>query len=611
MVEEKIRLISSHFSNRLQKMLNNMRESLEYTDVTLVCNDGQVKAHRYVLASSSKVLESLLKKNHKQEVGLPNTAISVDVSTQVLNNLLDYIYKGRTEVPPSQIQAFMAGAEYLKIEGLMNLDDDVDNKWNNERLEDGKTLEDVTDVLEVNNHNMFVDIKEIISCPNATLTNNQLLEEVQLSSEKNSFVTTESFSYIKTSKPSEVEKLTNFDEAKYSAKTENINSNYDQGWNFLSENRLEGVVKCNVCGFNLKGSVSEALQHVKRAHPKAFKTYLQNKQKQLLKFKGQHMRTYSDKYKAYSEKVSQRIMSVAPTIVKKDDFDKERRSVRLLSSTIWEYVEKAEDGWMVCSQCLWTMHSHNSTLVKEHLKMKHPQVYEEYLGKESQAKDIILGKEVPENVPASNSTRYLCPYCVHQNTSESRLNNHIESEHNPVQEYYMRVGENSQCNSCGKLLLQHHPVRLRMHMYVEHRDLLEKLQLEDPDKEWHQDIPKMELERSLERTSFHCDRCSTVFKRQGALKTHIDLLHKGKRHFCSQCGEKFKKGCSLLQHVNAVHKGVRYQCDICGKEMLRAVNLKKHKASTHEGVRFPCPHCDYKATWSHNVKYHIKKVHNL
>ena len=216
MVEEKIRLISSHFSNRLQKMLHNMRESLKYTDVTLVCKDGQVRAHRYVLAYSSKVLESLIKKNHKQELGFPNSVISVDVSTQVLNNLLDYIYKGRAEVPPSQIQVFMAGAEYLKIEGLMNLDSDKDNKWNNERLEDG------TDVLEVNNHNMFVDIKENISCPNATLINSQLLKEVQLSSEKNSFVTTESFSYIKTSKPSEVEKLTHFDEGKYSVKTKNI-----------------------------------------------------------------------------------------------------------------------------------------------------------------------------------------------------------------------------------------------------------------------------------------------------------------------------------------------------------------------------------------------------
>ena len=586
---------------------------MEYIDVTLACKDGQVKAHRYVLASSSKVLESHLKKNHNQEVGFLNKVISVDVSTQVLQHLLDYIYKGRTEVPPSQIQEFMAGAEYLKIEGLMNLDDDIDNKWNSERLNDGKPLEAVTNLSEGNNHNGFVDIKENISCSNATTTNDQLLEEVQLSSEKDSAINTERLSnlYIKSSKPSIIEKQSNVDTIQFSAKTENINTKYGHVWNYLSENKLEGIVKCNSCGFNLKGTVSEALQHLKRAHPKEFRAYLQNKHKQLLKFKEQQIKTYSDKYKGDPDEITQRITYVAPTILQKDDFDEGRRSVRLLSSTIWEYVEKAEDGWMVCSQCLWTMHSHNSTLVKEHLRMKHPQVYEDYLGKESEAKDIILGKGKPDNVLASNRPRYICPYCVHQNTSESRLNNHIESEHNPVQEYYMRVGENSQCNSCGKLVLQHHPVRLRMHMYVEHRDLLEILQVDDPDKEWHQDIPKMELEKCLERTSFHCDMCSTVFKRQGALKTHIDLVHKGKRHSCIQCGEKFKKGCSLLQHVNAVHKGVRYQCDVCGKEMLRAVNLKKHKASTHEGVRFPCPHCDYKATWSHNVKYHIKKVHKL
>ena len=44
-------------------------------------------------------------------------------------------------------------------------------------------------------------------------------------------------------------------------------------------------------------------------------------------------------------------------------------------------------------------------------------------------------------------------------------------------------------------------------MYVERWHLLEKMQLEDPDKMWHQDIHKMETERSFRRTSFYYVKC--------------------------------------------------------------------------------------------------------
>ena len=46
--------------------------------------------------------------------------------------------------------------------------------------------------------------------------------------------------------------------------------------------------------------------------------------------------------------------------------------------------------------------------------------------------------------------------------------------------------------------------------------------------------------RSIERSRFDCDRCSTAFKRQGALRKHIDLVQKGKRYFCRQYKENLK-----------------------------------------------------------------------
>ena len=143
-----------------------------------------------------------------------------------------------------------------------------------------------------------------------------------------------------------------------------------------------------------------------------------------------------------------------------------------------------------------------------------------------------------------------------------------------------------------------------------HKDLLEKLQLEDPDKKWHQDIPQMEMELSIERNTFNCDQCSFSHIRQQALKEHVMLVHKAEKKSCEVCGKQFNSYSRLKEHIGIMHGGVRYQCDICGKELKKKKSLELHKASVHEGVRYPCSLCDYKATWPLNVQLHINKIHN-
>ena len=52
------------FRENTSSTFAQLREDKNFTDVTLVCEDGQqVKAHKFVLASSSSFFNALLKKN--------------------------------------------------------------------------------------------------------------------------------------------------------------------------------------------------------------------------------------------------------------------------------------------------------------------------------------------------------------------------------------------------------------------------------------------------------------------------------------------------------------------------------------------------------------------
>ena len=62
--DEKLCLQWNDFQTNLTSAFRDLREDNEFTDVTLVCEDGQqVKAHKVVLISSSPFFKNLLQRN--------------------------------------------------------------------------------------------------------------------------------------------------------------------------------------------------------------------------------------------------------------------------------------------------------------------------------------------------------------------------------------------------------------------------------------------------------------------------------------------------------------------------------------------------------------------
>merc|ERR1712129_535718 len=90
----------------------------DFTDVTLVCNEGkQVKAHKVILSSSSILFRRILLANPHQ-----NPLIYLKgVEYLDLQSIVQFIYLGEIEIPQEALEKFIDTAKELEINGLLDI----------------------------------------------------------------------------------------------------------------------------------------------------------------------------------------------------------------------------------------------------------------------------------------------------------------------------------------------------------------------------------------------------------------------------------------------------------------------------------------------------------
>ena len=105
---EKLCLQWNDFKESIKFSFRELRNDRDFSDVTLVCEDGkEIKAHKTVLASGSPVLRSLLKR-HKH----PNPLIYMrGVKSIILATILDFLYHGEANIAQEDLDFFLELAE--------------------------------------------------------------------------------------------------------------------------------------------------------------------------------------------------------------------------------------------------------------------------------------------------------------------------------------------------------------------------------------------------------------------------------------------------------------------------------------------------------------------
>ena len=114
-MSEQLCLQWNDFRENVNTAFKKLRNDKEFTDVTLVCEDGQqMEAHKVILASSSPFFEKIL-----QQSKHPHPLIYFrGFHSKDFASILDFLYFGEANVYQEDLDPFLVIAEGIKLKGL-------------------------------------------------------------------------------------------------------------------------------------------------------------------------------------------------------------------------------------------------------------------------------------------------------------------------------------------------------------------------------------------------------------------------------------------------------------------------------------------------------------
>ena len=113
-----IRIAWDNFQTEKSNQMKQLRWNGDFSDVTLVTDDGQVKSHKIILATGCQFFQQLLGEVLR---GQSQPCIFLwGVKLKLLNHLLDFLYLGETKIPQENVQHFMLLSKQLGLTGCEN-----------------------------------------------------------------------------------------------------------------------------------------------------------------------------------------------------------------------------------------------------------------------------------------------------------------------------------------------------------------------------------------------------------------------------------------------------------------------------------------------------------
>jgi len=114
MESEKFCLRWNDFETSISRAFKELREEKDFFDVTLVCDDSQIEAHKVILSACSPFFRSILRRNPHQHPLLYLKGVKYSELLAVLS----FMYMGEVNVAQEELNSFLSVAEELKVKGL-------------------------------------------------------------------------------------------------------------------------------------------------------------------------------------------------------------------------------------------------------------------------------------------------------------------------------------------------------------------------------------------------------------------------------------------------------------------------------------------------------------
>merc|ERR1712096_9218 len=104
----------NEFEDVIKSCWQELQRENDFCDITLACEDRQIKTHKFVISAFSPVLRSILKLHQN-----PHPLIYLrKIKYANLQNLITFMYQGEVDVSEDHLPSFLETAEDLRIRGL-------------------------------------------------------------------------------------------------------------------------------------------------------------------------------------------------------------------------------------------------------------------------------------------------------------------------------------------------------------------------------------------------------------------------------------------------------------------------------------------------------------
>ena len=167
---EKLCLQWNDFKDNVNFAFETLRKDSDFTDVTLACEDGQLEAHKVILAASSPFYRNIFKRNkHAHPLIFMRNVKFVD-----LEAIIDFLYCGETNVFQQNLDSFLALAEDLQLKGLMG--GQADNQQEIDNSSASRQIKREPKTLQSSKASHKSKENGLVGGPIATMTNNSVHE---------------------------------------------------------------------------------------------------------------------------------------------------------------------------------------------------------------------------------------------------------------------------------------------------------------------------------------------------------------------------------------------------------------------------------------------------